>query len=149
MPVLIKPDPFNAVLLSSPPLAPTEEQKLFIRKVLDKSSSDSRFADKAYVAILLILAGSLPNANPVVNSINPTTAVIGSPSFTLHVFGTNFNPDSVIVFAGVDEPTTYVSATELTTGVDMSVWLGADALPVTVRNMNGVQADPKTFTFTV
>jgi hypothetical protein len=149
MPVLIKPDPFSAVLLSSPPLMPTEEQKLFIRKVLDKSSSDSRFADKAYIAILLILAGSVANANPTVSSLTPNSAEIGDPSFTIHVHGTNFKPDSVIVFAGQDEPTTFVSETELTTGVNMSVWLGPDVLPVTVRNANGVQADPLMFTFSV
>jgi hypothetical protein len=72
----------------------------------------------------------------------------GAPSFTLHVQGAGFTPDSVIVFAGHDEPTTLVSPTEVTTGVDMSLWLGADAVPVTVRNGDGAPSAPLTFTFT-
>lgn len=67
-------------------------------------------------------------------SLLPPSAAIGDPSFMLRVVGSGFDATSVIVFAGEDEPTTFVSAEELTTGVDMSVWLGPDpAIPVLVR----------------
>lgn len=85
---------------------------------------------------------------PVVTALEPDTAVLGSPSFTLHVLGTGFVAGSVIVFAGQDEPTTVVDATVVTTGVNMAVWVGPDALPVFVRNPDGAASDPRTFTFT-
>lgn len=85
---------------------------------------------------------------PVVTALEPDTAAIGDPSFTLHVLGTGFDAQSVIVFAGQDEPTTLVSPTEVTTGVNMAVWLGPDALPVLVRNGDGTASDARTFTFT-
>jgi hypothetical protein len=74
--------------------------------------------------------------------------VLGSPSFTLHVEGSGFGPDAVIVFAGIDEPTTVVSPTEVTTGINMAVWLGADTVPVTVRNGTGTPSNAAMFTFT-
>ena len=87
-------------------------------------------------------------APPTVGSLNPATAKIGDPNFTLHVIGTGFKPGAVIVFAGFDEPTTYVSPTEVTTLVNMSVWHGPDAVPVYVRSMAGVPSNTVTFTFT-
>jgi hypothetical protein len=91
--------------------------------------------------------GQTPVA-PVLTTLTPQTAAIGSPSFTLHVSGTGLVPGAVIEFAGNDEPTVYVSATEVTTGVDMTVWLGADpAIPVVVRQ-NGVTSNALTFAFT-
>jgi hypothetical protein len=86
---------------------------------------------------------------PTVTALTPNTAAIGVPSFTLHVMGTGFVPGAVIVFNGYDEPTTRVSATEVTTGVDMTVWTAPSApLPVLVRNPNGKASASKPFTFT-
>jgi 5-methylcytosine-specific restriction protein A len=51
---------------------------------------------------------------PVLTGLTPQTAPLGSPSFTLHVSGNGFRPGAVIEFAGNDEPTVYVSATEVT-----------------------------------
>jgi hypothetical protein len=84
---------------------------------------------------------------PVITSIAPDTAVIGDPSFTLVVTGTGFSADSVIVFAGHDEPTTLEADGTLSTGVNMGVWLGPDTLPVVVRNFN-VVSNAVEFTFT-
>jgi len=85
---------------------------------------------------------------PTVAALAPATAVIGGANFTLHVTGTGFKPGAVIVFAGVDEPTTFVSATEVTTLVNMAVWHGPDALPVSVRSLAGQESNALTFTFT-
>jgi hypothetical protein len=53
------------------------------------------------------------------------------------------------MFAGKDEPTTVVSDTEVTTGVDMSVWVGPDpAVPVAVRSAEGAVSNPLSFAFT-
>jgi hypothetical protein len=86
---------------------------------------------------------------PVVTALEPTTVAVGQPSFTLHVIGGGFSGDAVIVFNGYDEPTTVVSATEVTTGVNMDVWLGPSLpLPVRVRNGDGTESNALDFTFT-
>jgi hypothetical protein len=147
IPVLFQ-DPFSPKLLTSPVLPVTEEQKMYVRKVLDKACSDSRFADKAYVAIAYILSGGsvvVPN----ILSLSPSSAEVGDPDFTLHVHGTGFTPTSKIFFNGGEEPTTYVSASELTTGVSMATVSGASVVPVNVVSADGVSSTPLNFTFTI
>jgi len=85
---------------------------------------------------------------PTISSLTPNTAQLGTANFTLHVIGTGFKPGAVIVFNGIDEPTTLVSATEVTTGVNMAVWLAPAALPVKVRSLLGQESNVQTFTFT-
>jgi hypothetical protein len=145
MPTVLRPDPFNAVLFNSPPLTVSLEQQELVKKVLERACADSRFADKAYLAISLILKGN--NIRPAtVTSLTPNSAELGDPSFTLHVHGANYDTTSKIIFNGFEEPTTFVSATELTTGVDMSVWAAPAVLPVAVVK-NGVMSEPMMFTF--
>ena len=84
---------------------------------------------------------------PIVTSLIPATVPLGAPNFTVHVRGENFTPDSVIVWNGYDEPTTVVSDTEVTTGVNMAVWLAPATVPVAVR-AGGVVSAPVSFTFT-
>jgi hypothetical protein len=94
---------------------------------------------------------SLPGATPpppTLTALDPATAAVGAPSFTLHVRGTGFLPGAVIVFAGHDEPTTLVSSSEVTTGVNMALWVGPDAVPVAVRNADGQVTAEQSFTFT-
>jgi hypothetical protein len=84
-----------------------------------------------------------------VTLLQPTSAAIGDPSFMLRVIGSGFAETSVIVFADQEEPTTFVSENELTTGVDMSVWLGPDpAIPVLVRTAGAEDSNTVTFAFT-
>jgi hypothetical protein len=84
---------------------------------------------------------------PTITALTPSTVALGAPNFTVHVTGTGFTPDSVIVWNGYDEPTTVVSDTEVTTGVDMAVWLAAATVPVAVR-AGGTLSAPVSFTFT-
>jgi len=67
-----------------------------------------------------------------VTGLEPSTAAIGDPSFTLYVTGANFHAESVIVFAGQDENTTLNEDGRLQTGVNMDFWHGADAVPVAI-----------------
>ena len=84
-----------------------------------------------------------------ISSIEPSTAAIGDPSFTLYVTGENFHAESVIVFAGQDENTSLGEDGRLSTGVNMGFWHGADTVPVCVRNgPGGVLSEPVDFTFT-
>ena len=139
-------DPFIPKLKNSPALRVTEEQKFYLREVLDICCSDSKFAEKAYKAILFSLTSNSAK-DPVVTSLNPTQATLGDPSFTLHVIGTGFDTASQIIWNGSAEPTTFVSETELTTGVDMSTAVNAVDIPVVVENRFGVWSNPLTFTF--
>jgi hypothetical protein len=84
---------------------------------------------------------------PEVTGVEPNTAAIGDPSFDIHVSGNGFIPDSVIVFAGQDEPTRLNEDGTLSTGVNMGVWHGPDTLEVKVRN-GKLYSEPVTFTFT-
>jgi len=70
---------------------------------------------------------------PTATALVPPLATIGDPDFTLHVHGTGFTPGSVILWNGGREPTTFVSATELTTGVNMATAQFPMPIPVAVE----------------
>jgi hypothetical protein len=92
--------------------------------------------------------GTPPPAVPLVlEDIDPDSAEIGSADLTLTLTGTGFTGDSVIVFNGGDEPTTFVSDTELTTIVKPSTAGTEGDFPVLVRNA-GEQSAALDFTFT-
>lgn len=96
-----------------------------------------------------VISGSMAEVDaikPVVTSLTPDSAESGSPDLTLVIAGTNFTPQSVIVFGTLDEPTTLTPAGELTTGVKPSLFAPA-AVPVSVRN-GPLRSDPLDFTFT-
>lgn len=140
-------DPFSPVLTASPRLVTSEEQNHYIKEILDICCSDSRFSQKAYASISYVLNGGATLV-PTVTSLVPSTVVLGSPSFDIHVMGTGFSPDSMIVFNGYDEVTTFVSSTELTTGVNMPLWQAPVVVPVKVRNVDGAQSTSLDFSFT-
>ena len=84
---------------------------------------------------------------PTLTSINPTEAAIGDPDLTLTMTGTFFTETSVINFNGGDEPTTFVSDTELTTGVKPSTASVPGSYPVLVKQ-GAFSTEPQMFTFT-
>ena len=60
---------------------------------------------------------------PSISSLSPSECEIGGDDFTLDVIGENFFADSVIHFAGHDEPTTYNAEEKtLSTGIKPSLW---------------------------
>ena len=71
---------------------------------------------------------------PSITSIEPTEIAIGEESTTLYVTGENFFRDSVIVFAGQNEPTTLGEDGRLSTGINMDVWHGPDVVKVAIKN---------------
>jgi hypothetical protein len=106
-----------------------------------------QWAYQNWMPFWAIKKGLLQRTPPMITSIEPSTAAIGDPSFTLYVTGTNFHTESVIVFAGQSENTTLNLDGTLSTGVNMAYWHGADAVPVVIDN--GMSAsEPSTFTFT-
>jgi len=84
-------------------------------------------------------------AVPTATSLVPPSAKIGDPNFTLHVHGTGFVAGSVILWNGSPEPTTFVSATELTTLVNMATAQVPLAIPVAVEVISGVVTNSLTF----
>ena len=84
---------------------------------------------------------------PVITALEPDSCAIGDPDFTLYIQGENFTADSVIHFAGHDEPTTHNTDGRLSTGVKPSLWGAPAAVPCIIRN-GQLQSEPATFTFT-
>jgi hypothetical protein len=84
---------------------------------------------------------------PTLTSLAPNTAVLDSADLTLACIGSGFTADSKIVFAGQDEPTTFDTASRVTTGVKPSLGWGAVTVDVYVKN-GGLQSAPLGFTFT-
>jgi hypothetical protein len=142
-------DPFNPLLLDSPAVQLSLQQQELIQLVLDNACSDTMFAKKAYASIWYILTHGNDTieeggGEQVVTSISPSNVVIGAPSFDIHVHGTGFTSSSTILFNGIEEPTTFVSDSELTTGVNMPLWVVPAVVPVGVVGGTGTQD----FTFT-
>jgi len=82
-------------------------------------------------------ASAEPRLGPaVLTALVPAQAALGDPSFTLSVQGSNFDDGAVIVWNGSDEVTTFVSATEVTTQVDMSTAQAAMPIQVQVKNLD-------------
>jgi len=88
-----------------------------------------------------------PGMEPTLTSLDPNTAELDSADITLRCIGTNFTDSSVIHFSDHDEPTTFVSDTEVTTGVKPSLGWGEVAVPVTIKQ-GSYETDPLDFTFT-
>ena len=91
---------------------------------------------------------TVENDVPTIDTIDPTSKLIGSDAFTLTVTGTNFVAGSVVRFDGSDRTTTYVSGTELTIPVYASDMGEATTFDVTVFNPTpgGGESNARTFT---
>jgi hypothetical protein len=84
---------------------------------------------------------------PVLTSLSPNTAVLGSADLTLVCNGSGFTEDTRINFAGQEENTTLVSDTQVSTGVKPSLGWGVVSVPVYVTN-GGLMSEVLQFTFT-
>ncbi|MDQ3012585.1 MAG: PKD domain-containing protein, partial [Acidobacteriota bacterium] len=74
------------------------------------------------------------NPQPQLTSISPTSALVGSGSFTLTVNGNGFVPTSVINFGGQNRPTTFVSNSQLTAAIPASDLASPGTVNITVFN---------------
>ena len=90
------------------------------------------------------------NPAPAITSLSPSTTAAGSPTFTLTVNGAGFISTSIVNFNGTAEPTTFVSATQLTASIPATAVATAGPVPVTVTNPSpgGGTSGPATFTIT-
>jgi IPT/TIG domain len=83
--------------------------------------------------------------DPHITSLNPNTASAAAGAVTVTVTGTDFVSGSVIEIDHAAAPTTYVSATSLTTSYDPST---VGAKQFTVRNPNEEESNSVAFTVT-
>jgi hypothetical protein len=74
-----------------------------------------------------------PAPRPVLLHLDPPSIVSGGEDVTLHCYGYDFTPRSVIVFNGGEEVTMYESATHLTTIVEGATATTPGVYPVSVR----------------
>jgi IPT/TIG domain len=88
-------------------------------------------------------------AAPVIDALSPNNAVSGDAAdITMNVMGSGFMSTSVIVFDGHDEPTTFISASTVSTGVKPSLFVVPAVCPVSVRNADGTTSNTMDFEFT-
>jgi hypothetical protein len=89
-----------------------------------------------------------PDVAATVTGLSPDTAVAGDAAdIEMSVMGDGFTPDSRIVFNGLEEPTTFVSAAQLSTGVKPSLFKVPADCPVSVRT-GSAMSNEITFSFT-
>ena len=93
--------------------------------------------------IVLFTIGAQPGTPPAVTSISAsTTSTASTPycstqGFTLTVNGTNFTSDAVVNWNGTPQPTTFVSATQLTAAVPATTAAFPGTTGITVSNSLG------------
>jgi hypothetical protein len=89
---------------------------------------------------------SQEDLTPVITALDPVACDIGDTDFTLFVSGEKFTAESVIFFAGHDEPTTLEEDGTLSTGVKPSLWEAAVVVECQVRN-GELYSEPVQFSF--
>ena len=77
---------------------------------------------------------SQTNPVPTITGLNPASATVGSPAFTLSVSGTNFVSGSMVRWNGANRTTTFVSGTQLTAAIPAGDIVAPAAASVTVFN---------------
>jgi hypothetical protein len=96
--------------------------------------------NKECVGVGPVVAGIEPD--PSITSLAPNTASAAGGAVTVTVTGTNFVSGSVIEINQAAVPTTFVSATSLTTSYDPTV---AGTVVFTVRNPNDEESNGVNF----
>ena len=97
--------------------------------------------------VLVFTVMAAPPTAPVLTSLVPDTVQLGQPSFTMRILGTGFTPESVLIWNGSEDVCAFVSATELTTTINMATAGAAVAVPIEVRN-GALVSNTLSFTFT-
>ncbi len=86
-----------------------------------------------------LLASSLKAQwnTPTISSLNPSSAIAGAGSFILAVYGTGFDPNTVVQWMGNAVPTTFVSPTYLLATVTAAQVNFVVNAPITVLTSQG------------
>jgi hypothetical protein len=80
-------------------------------------------------------------------NLTPLTVQAGGPAFTLTVNGSEFSPNSKVLFNGVAVPTTFVSPTQMTAAIPANLVATSRIVAVSVTT-GGVASSTAEFTIT-
>jgi uncharacterized protein (TIGR03437 family) len=86
---------------------------------------------------------------PVVTSISPNAAIVGSPDFTMTVTGSGFVPGSIVTWNGESRATVFVSPTSLTALIPATDLTVAVAASVAVANPTPGGGNSNAVSFTI
>jgi len=81
-----------------------------------------------------VVALSRANPLPTLNSLSPGAVSSGSAGFTLSVKGSNFLPESQVIFGGTARPTSFINSDELRIEVSAADIAAAGSINVRVNN---------------
>jgi len=115
-----------------------------------KARRVTRGANKArYTNQKIVLRGTTTTSRPTLASISPTTAVHGAANITITCTGTLFVSGATkVTFDGIDQPTTFVSATSVTAPYPLASVPAAKVVSVNVRNNTLLSTTPRSLTIT-
>ena len=115
----------------------TYSDTITIRGCYDKACARQVSNSPQTVAVTYTISNSTSTSPPSITSLSPATAVAGGAAFTLTVNGSNFVPQSVVLWGGTAEPTTYLSANTLTAQIPAAAIAAAGSVPVVVQDQSG------------
>ncbi len=96
---------------------------------------DSACSEQIQDSPLTIQVTYTVEADPVtLTSINPSAVLAGADGLTLTLTGTNFSKNSIVILNQTPQPTTFVSATQLTATIDATMLVTAEQGLVTVES---------------
>jgi hypothetical protein len=113
-----------------------------------RTGKDVSIIDDADTSQVAELGGSIVGGDLEISALDPESLPAGGTTTNMHVIGTGFREDSVIVFAGNEERTDYVSPSQLSTIVTASLFANPDTVDVFVRNVDGAESNVVPFEFT-
>ena len=128
------------------PVILTKEQEDSLRQVLSLTSSDSRFAEKAYEAIKGILSSDSPLTEaPVLNTVEPAQGTVGAINLKVKCKGSKFDTSCKIYMNNLVQATTFVSDKEIFMTISL-VGASPGGRSIVVRNGKGAASESRTFT---
>lgn len=83
---------------------------------------------------VITLNPQISSVTPTLTSLNPGTVIVGGPSFTLTIIGTDFVSGAVARVNGVDRVTQFISPTELRASILAQDITETGTISITVRN---------------
>ena len=99
-----------------------------------------QFADGGGESARAPLAGKIDHPTVyghIMTSLSPASAATGGAGFTLTVYGSLFDPGSVVTWDGTDRPTAYLSEARLEAEIDGADLALGKTVPVVVRDSLG------------
>ncbi len=82
-------------------------------------------------------SGETFTTRPVLESVSPSSVLVGSSDFTVSVSGSNFVPGAVVLFGGLELPTLFHSDSQLESQVSANMVNTGGRTDIQVRNPRG------------